>query len=271
MKAVPQSFDFGHNPLRPDFVVKTSYGNDSIALIQWLHEYDLKHSLGRVVCLFNDTGWAADWWMKRVDNAEENLVKKYGFIPSRTSCIGMRKLIVQKNAWPNMLARFCTEELKIVPTHNWLIVHDVEGLAEMVCGVRREESQDRAAWPEYVPASDKNEGRAEWSPMVEVKKVERDALVLRAGFQVLPHRSRECRCVLANSTDLKTWTEGDIKDIEEQEAILGQRQRQTNNFMFRPNDKRGRPHGIRAVVAWAHGVKTKEPARSGCDGGYCVS
>jgi hypothetical protein len=44
-----------------------------------------------------------------------------------------------------------------------------------------------------------------------------------------------------------------------------------NTYMFRPSDSKGNPEGIRAKVAWAHTVKTKEPARSGCDGGFCVS
>lgn len=270
MKAVPQSFDFG-GALRPDYVVKTSYGNDSIALIQWLHEYDLKHPLGRVVCLFNDTGWAAGWWMQRVAHAEESLVKRYGFIPSRTSSIGMEKLIMDHNIWPDKLRRFCTEDLKIVPTHNWLCVHDSEGIAEMVCGVRREESEDRRLWPEYLPASEKNEGRPEWSPMVEVKKAERDELIRRAGYEPLAHRSRECRCVLANSSDIKTWTEADIIEIEALELKLGARQSGTNKFMFHPHRKKGRPHGIREVVEWAKRVKNSEPAKSGCDRGFCVS
>jgi hypothetical protein len=29
--------------------------------------------------------------------------------------------------------------------------------------------------------------------------------------------------------------------------------------MFRPSDSKGNPEGIRAKVAWAHTVKTKEP------------
>ena len=36
-------------------VLFCSYGNDSIALIQWAHERGLKD----VVCLYSDTGWSA--------------------------------------------------------------------------------------------------------------------------------------------------------------------------------------------------------------------
>jgi hypothetical protein len=277
MSSVPMSFAFPDvEPLRPDLVVKTSYGNDSVALIQWLKEYEEKHGigcLGKVVCLFNDTKWAAGWWMERVDNLEEKIVRSYGFIPSRTSCIGMRPLIKKRNTWPNEHRRFCTEVLKIQPTKEWLAVHDVDGIAEMVCGVRREESQARRLWPEYVPASEKNEGRAEWAPIVDVLVAERDALIHRAGLEPLAHRSRECRCVLANATDLKTWREEDIAEIEAEEAILKAQSvpPYTNCFMFRPRHKKGNPEGIRAVVEWAKQVKTKEPPTGGCDSGFCVS
>jgi len=39
-----------------DYVIFASYGNDSIALIQWAHEHNLKN----VTVAYSDTGWAAD-------------------------------------------------------------------------------------------------------------------------------------------------------------------------------------------------------------------
>jgi hypothetical protein len=77
--------------------------------------------------------------------------------------------------------------------------------------------------------------------------------------------------ILANSTDLKTWTEDMIVDIEKEETFMASRTNPPNTYMFRPSDSKGNPEGIRTKVAWAHTVKTKEPARSGCDGGFCVS
>jgi hypothetical protein len=274
-RAVPTSFDFG-GALRPDYVGKCSYGNDSIALIQWLHEYDQKHSLGKVVVLYNDTKWAATWWAARVENAEKNLVQRYGFIPARTTAKPWLRLLLEHNAWPDKLRRFCTEEQKIIPTQHWLAQHDPRGLAELVCGVRREESADRANWPEYVTSDATNEGRAQWSPLVFHTREQRDELIRRAGWEPLPHRSRECRCVLANSQDIKTWSEEDIAEIEMIEKALGDYNRErdfTNKFMFHPHRKKGRPHGIRAVIEWAKQVKPKdaklEPA-GGCDSGYCT-
>lgn len=278
---IPTSFDFDGQALRPDSIVKCSYGNDSIALLQWLHEYAIKHpgALGKVVVLYNDTGWAASWWAARVQNGGL-LASRMGFLTAQTKSIGMEELVHRHNAWPNSFMKFCTEELKIDPTLSWLNANDPEGKAELICGVRREESHKRRLWPEYEESSPKNLGRPFWSPMVEVKEKERNALIERAGWQVLPHRSRECRCVLANSQDIKRWSEQDILDIEKVEASLkvlkvlrGQGgEEDENQYMFRPSSKKGRPQGIRAVVEWAKSVDTKtEPHESsGCDSGFCT-
>jgi 3'-phosphoadenosine 5'-phosphosulfate sulfotransferase (PAPS reductase)/FAD synthetase len=277
--SVPLSFDFTGEAIRPDHVLKCSYGNDSIALIQWAYEYQTKYgSLGKIVVLYNETGWAANWWEGRVLNGE-NLVQKYGMIPARTLSIGMEKLIKRHNTWPDRFRRFCTEELKIIPTWSWLAQHDPEGKAVMLCGVRREESAARRMWPEWVESSDKNEGRAEWSPLVLLDVSGRDELIQRAGWQPLPHRSRECRCVLANSQDISTWSEEDIVEIERLEAIMNHGNRGENKFhflaMFHPHRKKGNPVGIRAVVEWAKAVQaTKQEdltdlEPTGCDSGFC--
>ena len=48
-----------------DYVIFASYGNDSIALIQWAHERGLQG----VHVAYSDTGWAAPWWAARVEQA----------------------------------------------------------------------------------------------------------------------------------------------------------------------------------------------------------
>jgi len=98
-RATPTSFDFDGQALRPDYVVKCSYGNDSIALLQWLHEYDQKHPLGKVVVLYNDTGWATNWWPGRVANGEK-MARQYGFLTAQTMSKGMRKLVENHSMWP---------------------------------------------------------------------------------------------------------------------------------------------------------------------------
>lgn len=259
--------------MRPDHVIKCSYGNDSIALLQWLHEYNqrCRGSLGNVIVLYNNTGWAAKWWPERVKKGEK-MAREYGFIPIETKSIGMRELIKIRNCWPRRTMQFCTEILKILPTLRWLALNDPEGKAIMVCGVRREESAARFLWPEFEQSSVKNEGRSEWSPLVALTQKERDELIVRAGWVPLEHRSRECRCVNAGSEDIKKFSVEDISEIEIVEQAMtcwGD-----NRFMFSPRKKKGRPEGIRAVLEWAKQVKPKEASKepgAGCDSGYCTS
>ena len=49
-----------------DYVIKASYGNDSIALIQWMVE----HGHTNAFVLHNDTGWARSDWAERVEAGE---------------------------------------------------------------------------------------------------------------------------------------------------------------------------------------------------------
>lgn len=271
------SFDFGQ-ALRPDHVIKCSFGNDSIALMRWLYEYNERfHSLGKVVVLYNETGWAANWWPARVTKGED-LARQYGFIPVTTPVVpgAWKALLFEHNTWPDRLRRFCTQKLKVLRTHAWLNEHDPEGKAVMCCGVRREESFERKLWPEWLDSSPSDEGRSAWAPLVYLTSSERDELIRRAGWEPLPHRSRECRCVLANSADICTWSEEDIKEIEQLETELGKRNQGTNKFMFHPHRKKGNPEGIRAVVQWAKNVQANKALReaeakesSGCDSGYC--
>ena len=267
---IPTSFNFG-NAIEPDYIVKCSYGNDSIALIQWLHEYNQIHPLGKVVVLYNDTGWGASWWPGRVLNGEK-LASKYGFIPCQTKAKQTWfEMIRKKSMWPEHQARFCTSILKILPTIQWMTEHDPKGKSETVCGVRREESRERATWPEWVEASEANQGRPQWSPLYAHTTEERDALIIRAGWKPLPHRSRECRCVLAKASDIVSWDEKDIAEIERVEMELGKTVPGTHKFMFTPQKKKGEPMGIREVVKWAKRVEgTEDDTFSGCDSGYCT-
>ena len=62
-----------------DYVIKASYGNDSIALIQWMVE----HGHTNAFVLHNDTGWARSDWAERVE-AGEAFARSVGMEPVRT-------------------------------------------------------------------------------------------------------------------------------------------------------------------------------------------
>ena len=52
-----------------EHLIFASYGNDSIALIQWAHE----RGLPSVHVAYSNTGWAADWWLARVPKPAERV------------------------------------------------------------------------------------------------------------------------------------------------------------------------------------------------------
>ena len=78
-----------------EHLIFASYGNDSIALIQWAHE----RGLSGVHVAYGDTGWAAEWWPARVEQAEA-WVRTLGFVPHRIKGEAMGALVMRKKAWP---------------------------------------------------------------------------------------------------------------------------------------------------------------------------
>jgi 3'-phosphoadenosine 5'-phosphosulfate sulfotransferase (PAPS reductase)/FAD synthetase len=247
-------------------VIFASYGNDSIALIQWAAE----NKLPDVTVLYSDTGWAAPDWLARVTSGEQ-LAQSYGFSVVRTTSEGLLALVKRKKGWPRQGLQFCTEELKIKPALAWLDANDPLKEATCLIGVRREESANRAQFPEYVLNSDKHGGREVHAPLVRHTEADRDALLSRAGFTPLPHRSMECYpCVNSNRADLRELAKDpdriSLIDVTEQE--MGYTAKGKLRSMFRPYRHMG-AIGIREVIKWAESDRGEYIAPKGCDGGWC--
>jgi hypothetical protein len=248
-------------PIR--FVIFSSYGNDSCALIQWAHENDLKG----VAVVYTDTKWAADGWKQRVIRMEL-WAQRLGFMTFRTTSIGFRELARQKKGFPTQRFQWCSYILKIEPGERWLEENDPLRNAVCIIGVRRDESQDRATFPEYLVNSHNHGGRVMIAPFATWTEDDRNAMLRRAGIEPLPHRSRECRCINSNRKDMKQFTGNDIAAIREIEAEVGKN-------MFRPKRHMGAA-GIDQVINWAkskRGEYQKEEAPEedfgGCNSGYC--
>lgn len=261
-------------------VIGTSWGNDSVALVQWCVEQGLTD----VTCLYNDTGWSwlaygnQEGWSDRVDRMEA-WARSLGFKTARTTSIGMRALVHKRKGWPRQGMQFCTDELKIDPTRKWLAEHDPMGVAVCMNGKRRSESAVRAETPEWIEESDAHGGRRLRQPLFEHDDAARDALVIRAGHEVLPHKSRECMCVNANADDLQSWPEVVIATVDEVELELGvSPETGKPKTMFRPAKKMGAT-GIREVIRWSKAGRGKyrplddgqgpPSATSGCGAGFC--
>ncbi len=251
-------------------IIFASYGNDSCALIQWAHETNLEN----VTVLYNDTGWSSDDWDARV-KAKEVWVQSLGFNTARTASRGMEALVKERKGWPRQGMQFCTLWLKIMPASDWLDENDPDGSAVCLVGVRREESANRANFPEYEKASENYGGRDVWAPLVEHMEADVKRLLDTAGIPLLNHRSMECYpCINSNRTDLRMLADDaarilDIARIEKEMGFTGKGKPRT---MFRPYRHMGAV-GIKEVVRWAMSDRGKydpdnEP-ESGCDTGWC--
>lgn len=224
-------------------VISTSYGNDSLALIQLAHEL----ALNDVVVTYIDTGWSGDGWPQRV-NEGEAYAKSLGFEVVRIEAdLKFRELMKLKKGFPNQRFQWCSGLLKGLPFLNWLDSRDPDATATVLIGKRRAEGEkggDRLNTPEYVEASEYHGGRKLWHPLYLHTDEERDALIQRAGFKPLPHRSLECDpCVNANKGDFRRLAAADIAKVEALERDVGK-------TMFRPK-RHGGATGIREVIKWA--------------------
>ena len=238
-------------------IISSSYGNDSIALIQWIHEMSVYLCLQDVTVAYCDTGWAAPNWPQRVELGEA-LAQQYGFKTVRCKSIGMAELVRMKKGWPGNGQQFCTAHLKGLPFLQWADEADPACKATVIIGKRRAESEARKATPEFILESEHHGGRRVWHPLYAHSDGERNALLIRAGFETLSHRSLECNpCVNANRSDFLRLTAGEIERVNDLEAEIVKP-------MYRP--KRFNAVGIYSVIHWARfgkkrpGIEAEESA-----------
>lgn len=247
-------------------VISVSYGNDSIALVQWAKEA----ALPDVQVVFIDTGWAGEGWMDRVARCEE-WVKSLGFPVVRiTPAVQFEELMRMKKGFPNQRYQWCSGMLKGVPFLEWIDMVDPEYKATVLIGKRREESTERQDTPEFIDASEYHGDRRVWHPLYLHDEVARNELLSRAGFDVLPHRSKECDpCINANRGDFRTLAAEDAAKTARLEAEVGK-------TMFRPK-RHGGAQGIEHVIRWANSPRGKfdndekqsDLFTSPCTTGYC--
>lgn len=246
------------------YCISSSYGNDSIALIQLAYEMGLEN----VTVTYCDTGWAAHDWPERVERAEK-WARSLGFSTHRiVPNVQFEELMQFKKGFPSQRYQWCSALLKIVPFLDWLDEVDKDLETTILLGVRRAESQERKDTPEQIEKSERHGGRDVWFPLAIFTDDQRNDLLARAGFDVLPHRSMECApCVNANRNDLRLLKEVDIAKVEELERAVGK-------TMFRPKRHAGAT-GIREVIQWARAERGQYDARQSslfnCDSGMCGS
>lgn len=229
--------------VRKRFAIFSSWGNDSVALIQLIHE----HGLGpQCFVAYTNTGWAHPAWPERVACGTA-WAESLGFECVELATKGFEKLVTEPGkgrTFPTGLRKFCTEMLKIKPAKDWLNIVDPDGHLICCVGMRRDESLKRAGKAAGYPASQNHGYRFLWHPLIEFSDADRDAMVAKTPLELLPHRSDECEpCIFSSRADLRRVTPGKVDLIRRMEADTGR-------TMFRAKAYAGAV-GIDEVMRWA--------------------
>jgi 3'-phosphoadenosine 5'-phosphosulfate sulfotransferase (PAPS reductase)/FAD synthetase len=136
------------------YCISASYGNDSVALIQWAREQGLED----VTVIYSDTGWGSVEWPARVEQCEE-WARSLGFKTHRVIAnMQFEELMQHKKGFPSQRYQWCRALLKIIPFLTWLDDADPELQTTIVIGLRRSESQERANTPEFIEKSERHGG-----------------------------------------------------------------------------------------------------------------
>lgn len=250
-------------------IIFTSCGNDSVATIQWCFENGIKD----IVAAYSDTKWGSPEWPERVAAVKAWVESKGGEFHTIDS-EGFADLVRRKKAFPTNGMGFCSYELKIKPAGEWLERIDPEKKAVCYTGVMQIESERRRNWPPVLEESPNHGGRKLISPLAEYTVEQRDALITKAGFEVLPHRSMECSpCINANIRDVQQVSKADMIKVINLEDEMGVGVRSGKpKYMFRPQ-KAGGAMGFKEVKEWAdQGGGSYSPDQEdmfGCDSGFC--
>lgn len=157
--------------------VGISGGKDSTALLLWM-VYESGIPREQIICSFCDTQNEAP------ETYEHIVMLSTKIFPVQwLETEGFIQLAKRKGRFPSTKARFCTQELKLLPTKAFL-----EDLSEQyeevipVSGVRRAESVERSSLNEWGDPLESYFGLKEWRPLIAWTL--QDVLTIHAKYGV---------------------------------------------------------------------------------------
>jgi hypothetical protein len=208
-----------------NLVIRCNYGDESIALLQWLHEnIALNAELARyakIYICYIDTGWAASSWETTVSQGEA-FARSVGFLPVRLKAPkSFEALCLSRGNFPSRKFQWCAGFLKGVPFLEWIDERDPS--CEWVVALPKRQALYRTSIPEYIEQCEYHGDRQVWHPILNITQSQRDKLIVSAQFSILNHASLECSpCVNSTSTELKSLVESDMQKVRVLEATLNQ-------------------------------------------------
>lgn len=221
------------------YIISGNFGDGTIALIQWAHENQLTDvTLVNVV-----TGWEDITWNSRVEKGKQ-LAKNYGFstetLYSNPDFITLMK---ERGEFPGQKFQWCAGILKGLPLLEWMDKVDPGCEATVILPKRREGARVNLFLKEIVDESEHHGDRKLWHPLWNQSTQDFIALIERAGFEYLNHRSLECSpCVNSTFGDLHHMASETILKTKTLEEAIGKP-------FFSPDNYDGEK-GIEAVVKW---------------------
>ena len=182
-------------------VAAFSGGKDSPALLLQLRDVNIEHRT-----VFCDTGWEAQETYDYIDYINEKILDGKLIVLKSEKYDGFEDLAIKRKVFPNLRARFCTEELKLKPLWSYFGTLDDEITSYQ--GVRAEESLARSKMSQHEWV---NEGGGYWvnRPLLHWTAEDVFAIHKKHGIKPNPlylkgHSRVGCfPCVLSGHTDLK--------------------------------------------------------------------
>jgi Phosphoadenosine phosphosulfate reductase family len=201
-----------------------NYGDNTIALIRWAYE----NKLSNVSVIHVETGWSACDWQQRVARGQQ-FAQACGFnMVTLTPKANFVNLVLDRGSFPSVKYQWCASFIKGLPFLSWLDETDPTCEGIIILGSRRADSRARAQLIEFIPESEHYGDRKVWFPLFDHDDELRDALVKRAGFELLHHRSLECNpCIHSKTSDFCRLDQHAIQRLDRLETEL-------NQFMFTP-------------------------------------
>lgn len=201
-------------------VIRSNYGDESIALIQWFYQHRSADIKNIFVC-YIDTGWAAQNWHLRVERGEA-LATRYGFEVVRLEApYRFEDLAKQRNSIPTPKFQWCAGFLKGVPFLQWL--DEIDPAGEWLVALPKRQAIYRKTIPERIEHCEHHGERTVWHPLLHLDNQQRNDLLKAAGIEALYHRSLECDpCVNASLLEIKKLAKLDQEKAQRLETDLNQ-------------------------------------------------
>lgn len=206
------------------FALITNFGDESIALIQWCFEQNLKKHLNpnNIHLIYVQTGWAAPEWAQRVATgitwANSLGFQTHELIPPAS----FENLMIQQGKFPSRQFQWCANFLKALPILDFLDDLDPNLNFIILLAKRREASRVNFNLLEFIPEEPKWGDRAVWHPLYLHTQEQRDLLIQKTPLPILNHRSLECDpCVNSDLKDVLRMPPCTLEKTRNLEKKLG--------------------------------------------------